>query len=240
MLSLCTGIGGIDLAAQWAGIETIAFCEINSFCQKVLRKQWPGVPIYEDIRKLRGDVFGPVDIMAAGYPCQPYSYPGQRKGEKDDRALWPEVFKRIREIRPRWFVGENVAGHVSLGLDDVLSDMENIGYTTQPFVIPAAGVGAEHIRMRTVWVANSNGILGETWFQFLKDRTIKIPETYPGECLPYVRREVYSDSRTSGKNDGVPSGMDANRIKALGNSVMPQQIYPIFKAIMEIEREWSN
>lgn len=171
MLSLFSGIGGIDLAAQWAGIETVAFCEIDTFCQKVLRKHWPDVPIYGDIKELRGDMVGHVDIVAGGYPCQPYSVEGERQGEEDYRYLWPEMCRIIQETRPNWTIGENVVGHVTLGLDQVLSDLENIGYTAQPFIIPACAVG-------TFWL---------------------------------------------------------DRIKALGNAVNPYQIYPIFKAIVEIE-----
>lgn len=166
MLSLFAGIGGIDLAAQWAGIETVAFCEIEPFCQKVLQKHWPGVPIFDDVRKLRkqtlidAGVIGDgraIDIICAGYPCQPFSHAGKRKGKKDDRHLWPEVKRLLQETRPAWFVGENVAGHVTLGLDDVLSDLEGIGYSAEPFVIPACAVGAPHQRGRVFVLAHSNG-----------------------------------------------------------------------------------
>lgn len=156
-LSLFSGIGGIDLAAEWAGIETVAFCEREPFPKKVLRKHWPNVPIYDDVCTLsrevleRDGVIGPgraIDIISAGYPCQPFSNAGKRRGKEDDRHLWPEVKRLLSEIRPRWFLGENVAGHITLGLDDVLSDLESIGYTAQPVVIPACAVGAPHRRDR--------------------------------------------------------------------------------------------
>lgn len=156
-LSLFSGIGGIDLAAEWAGMKTVAFCEREPFPQKVLRKHWPDVPIYDDVCELTAErlkedgIIGAgrtIDIISAGYPCQPFSVAGNRAGKEDDRHLWPEVARLLREIRPRWFVGENVAGHITLGLDDVLAELESIGYTAQAFVIPSAAVGAPHRRDR--------------------------------------------------------------------------------------------
>ncbi|MDT2277771.1 DNA (cytosine-5-)-methyltransferase [Paenibacillus larvae] len=156
-LSLFSGIGGIDLAAKWTGIETVAFCEKESFPQQVLRKHWPDIPIYDDVCALTREVLEQdgiitrnrtIDLISAGYPCQPFSNAGKRKGKEDDRHLWPEVARILQEIRPNWFLGENVAGHISLGLDDVLSDLESIGYDTQAIIIPACAVGAPHRRDR--------------------------------------------------------------------------------------------
>ncbi|WCK53857.1 DNA (cytosine-5-)-methyltransferase [Aneurinibacillus sp. Ricciae_BoGa-3] len=164
MLDLFSGIGGISLAAEWAGIETVAFCEIESFPQKVLRKNWPDVPIFEDVEKLSKkalidegviDDERTIDIICGGYPCQPFSHAGKRGGKEDDRHLWPEMFRLIKEIRPAWIVGENVAGHISLGLDDVLADLEGEGYQARAFVLPAASVGAPHRRDRVFIVADS-------------------------------------------------------------------------------------
>ena len=163
-LSLFSGIGGIDLACEWAGIKTVAFCEREPFCQKVLRKHWPNVPIYDDVctltkARLESDGIdcGTIDLIHGGYPCQPFSYAGKRRGAEDDRHLWPEYFRLVQEIRPRWVVGENVAGHVTLGLDDVLSDLESLDYTAQAFVIPAAAVYASHRRDRIFVVAYASG-----------------------------------------------------------------------------------
>ncbi|MEV2911137.1 DNA cytosine methyltransferase [Paenibacillus larvae] len=156
-LSLFSGIGGIDLAAKWAGIETVAFCEKELFPRKVLKKHWPKTPIYDDVCTLTREVLEQdgiigtgrtIDLISAGYPCQPFSNAGRRKGKEDDRHLWPEVARLLQEIRPSWFIGENVAGHITLGLDDVLSDLESIGYDTQAIVIPACAVGAPHRRDR--------------------------------------------------------------------------------------------
>ena len=154
-LDLFSGIGGFALAARWVGWETVGFCEIDPYCQKVLRKHWPDIPIYEDIRELDGRTVGHVDIITGGYPCQPFSVAGKQRGEADDRHLWPEFARLIREIRPRWVVGENVAGHISMGLDNVLADLEGFGYTWEAFVIPACAVNAPHKRDRVWVVANT-------------------------------------------------------------------------------------
>ncbi|MGG1618288.1 DNA cytosine methyltransferase [Paenibacillus sp. NRS-1781] len=172
-LSLFSGIGGIDLAAEWAGMETVAFCEREPFPQSVLRKHWPTVPIYDDVCTLTTDrlredgILGDnrtIDIISAGYPCQPFSHAGKRRGEEDDRHLWPEVARLLSEIRPRWFLGENVAGHITLGLDVVLSDLEGLGYTAQTFVIPSAAVNAPHRRDRVfiVGYAERSGCSGQS------------------------------------------------------------------------------
>lgn len=131
MLDLCSGIAGISMAADWAGIDTAAFCEIEEFNQKVLRKNYPNIPIFPDLYKLMKQslIDGGVDVdsigvISAGYPCQGESLVGKRRGAEDERWLWPEVFRLIKELRPTWFVGENVAGHVTMGLDTVLSDLE--------------------------------------------------------------------------------------------------------------------
>ncbi|MBU2704130.1 DNA (cytosine-5)-methyltransferase 1 [Sporomusaceae bacterium BoRhaA] len=240
MFSLFSGIGGIDLAAQWAGIETVAFCEKNPFCQKVLEKHWPDVPIFEDIRKLNKEVLenagiSGIDIVAGGYPCQPYSLTGERKGEEDDRALWPYMRDLIQEVRPTWVIGENVTGHVSLGLDSVLSDLENINYAAQPFIIPAAGVGARHIRERVFTVANTNsfGLQGGKNDRSIQEGWQKRKKQLQGLLQADIRVDV-STSRVYGKPNGIPSRVD--RCKSVGNAVNPYQIYPILAAIVEIEK----
>lgn len=166
MLSLCSGIDGIGLAAKWAGIETVGFCEIEPYPVKVLQKRFPGIPVFDDLRKLNKQMLidagvitedgsRTIDLICAGYPCQPFSNAGKRLGEDDDRHLWPEVFRLIGELRPTWFFGENVAGHVSLGLDSVLTDLESEGYSARPFLLPAAAVEAPHGRARVFIVGHS-------------------------------------------------------------------------------------
>lgn len=156
VLDLFSGIGGFSLGLErTGGFETVAFCEIDPFCQKVLKKHWPEVPCYEDVRTL--NYGGPVDVISGGYPCQPFSTAGKRKGSEDDRHLWPEIDRLLDTLRPSWFLGENVAGHISMGLDCVLSDLEAKGYTTRTFVIPACAVNAKHRRDRTWIVAHATG-----------------------------------------------------------------------------------
>src|SRR4051812_45727132 len=109
-LSLFSGIGGIDLAAQWAGFETVAFVEKDKFCQQILVKHWPEVPIYDEIKTFDGSVFADITLLTGGFPCQPFSQAGKRRGKEDDRYLWPEMLRVISEAKPTWVVGENVAG----------------------------------------------------------------------------------------------------------------------------------
>lgn len=150
VLDLFSGIGGFSLGLErTGGFETVAFCEIDPFCQKVLKKHWPDVPIYNDVRTLEYD--GAVDVITGGFPCQPFSTAGRRKGAADDRHLWPAMFSLIKKHRPTWVIGENVAGHISMGLDNVLSDLGSAFYAARTFVIPAVAVDAKHRRDRT-WI----------------------------------------------------------------------------------------
>jgi len=159
VLDLFSGIGGFSLGLERAGMTTVAFCEIEEFPRKVLAKHWPDVPIYPDVRELTKEQLDndgiTVDVICGGYPCQPFSTAGKRRGAEDDRHLWPEYLRLIREIKPRYVIGENVAGHISMGLDTVLSDLEGEGYTWQAFVIPACAVNAPHRRDRVWIIANS-------------------------------------------------------------------------------------
>lgn len=158
VLDLFSGIGGFSLGLERAGMETIAFCEIDPFCRKVLRKHWPDVPIHEDIRELDGNEYrGAVDVVCGGFPCQPFSAAGKRAGAEDDRHLWPEMLRVIRQVQPAWVLGENVPGIISMELDAVLSDLEASGYACQTFDIPACGVDAPHIRHRVWILANRSG-----------------------------------------------------------------------------------
>lgn len=142
----------------------MAFCEKETFPQSILKKHWPDVPVFHDVKKLTAEELinegiNSIDIICGGLPCQPFSVAGKQKGKKDDRYLWPEMFRLIREIKPAWVICENVAGFIRLALDDVLLDLENEGYTSQSFVIPASAVGGVHRRDR-VWIvayAESNG-----------------------------------------------------------------------------------
>jgi len=161
-LDLFSGIGGFSLGLESAGlVKTVAFCDYEKFCQKVLNKHWPHVPIYGDVKeltheRLKADGINSIDIITGGYPCQPFSVAGSQKGEQDPRHVWPEMFRLIQELRPAFVIGENVSGHIKLGLDTVLENLESEGYNARTFSISAASVGANHKRERVWTLAYSN------------------------------------------------------------------------------------
>jgi DNA (cytosine-5)-methyltransferase 1 len=240
-IELFSGIGGIALAEEWAGIETVAFCERDPFCQKVLNKHWPDVPIFEDVCILNRQVLeergvitpnGTIDIISGGFPCQPFSVAGKRKGRDDERDLWPEMFRLIRELQPTWVVGENVANFANMELERSLTDLESEGYETQTFLIPAAAVGAIHKRERCFILAYRKGkqSSSENEREFSK----KKQEQSGRRIIKGIPRPTWEirESPICGVDDGLPYRLDRHR--ALGNAVVPQQIYPIFEAIMEI------
>jgi DNA (cytosine-5)-methyltransferase 1 len=142
------------------GYHTIGLAEINPWCCDLLAQDWPGVPNFGDVRTADFSSVGDVRLLTAGYPCQPFSHAGDRRGERDDRHLWPTLFKLLPRFRSPWLCFENVAGHISMGLDQVLVDLESIGYTPRPVVIPACAVGAWHRRDR-VWIIAYSEIFGE-------------------------------------------------------------------------------
>ena len=154
-IDLFSGIGGFALACRWAGIETIAFCEIEKYAQRVLRKNFPGIRIFEDVRQFPATEFREPFLLTGGYPCQPFSQAGKRRGAEDDRHLWPSMFGIIRTSRPTWILAENVAGHVTLGLDQVLADLESEDYAVQPIIVPACAVDAPHRRDR-IWILGNS------------------------------------------------------------------------------------
>ena len=158
-VDLCSGIGGFAYAFQTVGLsKPVLFCDIEAWSRKVLAKHWPDVPIAHDVKELASDparLVPDCDILTAGYSCQPFSVAGIRRGEEDDRHIWPEIFTIVQAKRPAWCVFENVSGHISLGLDQVLSDLESKGYAVQPFVVPACAVDAPHRRDR-VWIIASH------------------------------------------------------------------------------------
>ena len=302
-ISLFSGIGGMDLAAEWAGFKNVLFCEIDKYCQQVLKKHWPNVPIIEDIHDLK-NFKQPITVISGGFPCQPFSTAGKRRGKEDDRYLWPEMFRVIREIKPSWVIGENVAGILSMGIRQVLSDMESADYRCQTFLIPACGVGALHRRDRvfvvchtehtgrdaceipgSIGTRNDNGASGtykagelkgsDKQFGVMVDTAIEGLEGYgKSERTRQGKRPVFADAGTTNVTNAnskrfkeqqqswqpsegagwqksecnnwwciepsmgrVANGISrrVDRLKALGNAVVPQQVYPILKAIADIE-----
>ena len=224
--SLFAGIGGFDLGLERAGMTCAWQVEIDDFCQKVLAKHWPDVPKYRDIREV-GDNLEPVDLICGGFPCQPWSEAGNKKGKSDDRDLWYQLCRVVKEIQPRWVIGENVRRFAKVALDNACSDLEGLGYTVRPFLIPACAVGAGHERNRLFMVAYASsvrlpGSLKQLQFEFAESETE--PGTWNGRRVdkPGIQRVV----------DGVPNRVD--RLRSLGNAVVPQVVEVIGKAIMEV------
>jgi DNA (cytosine-5)-methyltransferase 1 len=166
--SLFSGIGGFDLAAEWMGWENVFHCEMNPFGRQVLNYYWPNSISYDDITKTDFTIHrGTIDILTGGFPCQPYSHAGKRLGKEDERHLWPEMLRAIREIQPTWVVGENVSGLISwnggLVFHEVQTDLEAEGYEVQPFVLPACAVNAPHRRDLVWFIAYNNSFIRGAW-----------------------------------------------------------------------------
>lgn len=168
--SLFSGIGGFDLAAAWVGWTNVFNCEIDPFCRRVLKYHFPESKQYGDIQTTDFTVWRDrVDVLTGGFPCQPFSLAGKRKGTADDRYLWPAMLGVVRTVRPRWVVGENVLGIVNwsqgMVFEQVCADLEAAGYEVQAYLIPAAGVGAPHLRYRTWFVAHRGDARAESSWQ---------------------------------------------------------------------------
>jgi DNA (cytosine-5)-methyltransferase 1 len=160
--SLFSGIGGFDLAAEWMGWENKFHCEWNEFGQRVLHHYWPNAELFTDITKSDFTKYAnTIDVLTGGFPCQPYSAAGKRLGKEDERHLWPQMCRAIREIAPRYVVGENVRGLTNwnggLVFDEVCADLENLGYQVAPFIIPACAANAPHKRERIWFIAYAQG-----------------------------------------------------------------------------------
>lgn len=175
--SLFTGMGGFDLAAEWMGWTNAFNCEIDQFCRRILNYYWPNIESYEDIKQTDFTIWrGRVNVLSGGFPCQPYSQAGKRKGKEDERHLWPEMLRAIREIKPNYVVGENVLGITNwnggLVFEEVQTDLEAEGYEVQTYILPAVSVNAPHRRDR-VWRSESikaggNAIVPQVALQIFK------------------------------------------------------------------------
>jgi len=241
-LDLFSGIGGFALAAGWAGIETVGFCEVDEYCRDVLRKNFPELPIHNDIRELDGDEFGSVDIITGGYPCQPFSLAGNRVGGDDKRHLWPEMLRIIRRAKPSWVVCENVFGHISMGLDEVCNDLERNNYSVRSYVVPAISKGAPHKRDR-VWIV---ACLSDSASSYVEKRTEKSIPGVENIQIEFRRMGEVVGIRTKqgepdicGAFDGISKGLDEDRkerLIGLGNAIVPQVAYEFLRCIREVEQ----
>ncbi len=275
VLDLFSGIGGFSLGLERAGpFRTVAFCEQDSFAQRVLRKHWPDTPIYDDVRTIPADGLGRIDLICGGFPCQPWSVAGQQRGAEDDRDLWPEMVRLVEELRPNWLIGENVRGFVNepLGLRRSLSNLESIGYSAVPFIIPACAVDASHRRDRVWIVANAQRERGPGRMLHaeneLQASTRRAADTF---STGSTRSKIVADAdcassqgrrlpgRIHAEHAIINSGSDeigrqaslkwlpepnvgrvahgisnrVDRLKCLGNAVVPQVVEQIGRAILE-------
>ncbi len=227
VLDLFSGIGGFSLGLErTGGFETVAFCEIDPFCRRVLAKHWPNVRQFNDVTKLRGEDVGPVDVICGGFPCQDISEAGQGAGLSGERSgLWREFARLIGEISPQIVIVENVSALLGRGLGDVLGDLASLGYDAEWHCIQAADIGAQHIRDR-VWIVGSLADAPSEWrVQCWGQQLAKDGEGQRQVRLGFDQPEPVRVA------DGIPDRMD--RVSALGNAVVPQIPELIGRAILE-------
>jgi len=273
LLDLFSGIGGFSLGLESTGFfETIAFVEKDKFCQKVLKKNFNNIPIEEDIRNVKGSNYK-ADVITGGFPCQPFSVAGKRKGTDDDRYLWDETIRVIRECKPRWFIGENVEGIINIQdgmvLRQVCTDLEEEGFEVQCLIIPASSIGAWHQRKR-VWILayskhnGSHRSKGNETIESSNEQekrlSVRDDQDVPNTNTRFSDREnneiqtgrnAFNSFYKQGKKEwwkieqqicrtpnGLSSELDKyrkDRIKALGNSIVPQIARQLGLAIMKAE-----
>ena len=226
-LSLFTGIGGFDLGLERAGLQCVGQVEIDPALHTVLEAHWPNVIRRFDVCDIDGTEFPTFDLLPAGYPCQPFSDSGNRKGSNDKRHLWPEVHRIIRNIRPAFVLLENVPGHLRLGFGDVLGDLAKSGYDAEWDCIPAAAIGAPHRRDRVFIVAypygKSKSVLHRSSSE-KRGNTItpaRPMDTLDSYCRTLGQQQWGTEPGVARVVDGVPRQVD-RRIIALGNAVVPQ------------------
>ena len=255
VLDLFSGIGGFSVGLEATGkFKTIGFCEQDKFCQKVLQKHWANIPIHEDIKKLDGTKIK-ADVITGGFPCQSFSVAGKQKGKEDERYLWDEMFRVIKEVRPRWIIGENVSNLINIAdgqiLQGIHNDLESQGFEVQTFNISASSQGAWHKRSR-IWIvaANSQSIRSGKCRNFNKEKrnqeSISTQSNSSSSDVTNAKRwKTWWE--TQSELFGIPNGLQyelypdrANRIKALGNAIVPQIATEIGKAIIKAEEEMNG
>lgn len=229
-MGLFEGIGGFSLAARWAGWTTPVMVEWNPYCQAVLKKNFPDATIFSDIRNFDGRPYaGQIDIITGGFPCQPFSSAGKRKGTDDDRYLWPEMLRVIREAGPEWVVGENVAGLLTMDggrvLRGILADMEDAGYRPEIYLIPALAVGAPHRRDR-VWIIAHNDHIERDRSRGSWDGRAEPPNENSGLTSDAAigRRERRPNNERQGQANGIWPKKCYSRIDADTNGARRQKL----------------
>lgn len=252
VIAFCAGYGGIERGLDLAGLEhrVVAYVEIEAYAianlvSKMETGQLPPAPIYTDIKTFPSEVFRDrVDIITGGYPCQPFSAAGKRKGGDDPRHLWPYIRKHVETIRPVQCFFENVEGHISLGLNSVISDLEEDGYSTTWGIFSAREVGAPHQRKRVYIMANRNGVRRDWWKlpDTASQRPVEI-EAQQRPRQPVVRSEAEgcggntrkphweTEPRVGRVVDGCANRVD--RIRLLGNAVVPQTAAKAYSVLSE-------
>ena len=226
-VSLFSGIGGLDLGLERAGWTCVAQVENDPYCRKVLSKHWPEVPKYEDVRDVQGSTLPAAEAIVGGFPCQPVSLVGSRKGQSDPRWLWPEFARLVGEVRPRIAIVENVPGLRTLGGAEVVADLASLGYDARWGSISAAGVGAPHYRERFILVAYGSserrqqdpyGPLGHEGPDAWRTPTL---DNLASGAAPFQRGQEWPPQpEVGGVVDGFPSQVD--QLRGLGNAVVPQ------------------
>ena len=219
-VDLCSGIGGFALGFEWAELsKPVLFCDIEPWSRQILAKHWPDVPIAEDVKELANDptriihaIGDRPSILTAGYPCQPFSQAGQRRGSEDDRHIWPEIFSIVQQVRPDWIVCENVSGHITMGLNEVLSDLaDKANYAVQTFHLGAVSVDAPHRRMR-LWIVARN--VDDTKSNRNKGRLSQIPRT--NERAPKPKKQYENAAKQfddAGKHTSILADTDNEGIR---------------------------
>lgn len=256
--SLFSGIGGLDLGLERAGMTCLWQSEINPYASRVLKKHWPATPNLGDINDIDWRTVPTVDLVCGGYPCQPFSYAGSRNGTHDPRHLWPRFADCIRILRPRFALLENVTGHLSLGFGDVQADLAALGYNTEWDCIPAAAVGAPHLRDRIFVIATRNDGM-DTHSDSEPNVTINAATQPWPSPMAHTDRKRFTQRQSAGITnqpilcdrstnesgriwepqpnvgrvaDGIPHRMD--RLRGLGNAVVPQVAQHIGNIIMDM------